>query len=93
VLSSKKKKPFCFEVATPSRTYYLQAESEKEMMSWIETVKLSIEGKVGFSEGTNNGGKKKIGVLDFDLLHVIGKGSFGKVGTIGNSDPLKLSHE
>jgi hypothetical protein len=43
---------------------------------WIKVIKDSI-GK-GNATGSN-GQSKKITVTDFDLLHVIGKGSFGKV--------------
>ena len=37
-----------FEVATPDRTYYIQADSEPEMMEWIKAFKhviRSIKGR------------------------------------------------
>jgi hypothetical protein len=77
-LCNKKKKKNCFEVATPNRTYFLVAETEEEMNKCMESVKQSINGGKGTS-GNGTGQTKRIGVQDFDLLNVIGKGSFGKV--------------
>jgi len=82
-ICTRKKKKFCFEVETPTRVYFLQAETEAEMNKWMEAVKQSIAGK-GFSSAAS--GKKKIGVQDFDLLNVIGKGSFGKVLQVRKKD-------
>ena len=31
---------FCFEVITPSRAYLFSAESEDDMISWIDTISL-----------------------------------------------------
>ncbi len=76
-ISTKKKKPFCFEIGTPHRTYYLCPENEKERDDWIDIIKASISGKLGKEDS-----QKKIGVDDFILMNVIGKGSFGKVNLI-----------
>jgi hypothetical protein len=78
VISTRKKKKNCFEVQTPNRTYYLVADSENEMNNWINIIKQSCSSK----DGQGGGQTKKIGVQDFELLHVIGKGSFGKVISI-----------
>jgi len=87
-ISGRKKKKNCFEVATPSRVYYLIAESEAEMNSWIEAIKQSIIGKA--AAGGQEGQPTRIGVADFDLLNVIGKGSFGKVLQVRKKDTGKI---
>lgn len=79
VSQRQKKNFFMFEIKTPNRTYFLCADTEKERTSWMDVIKLSIAGKAGFPTGNGSSNGKKIGVEDFDLLHVIGKGSFGKV--------------
>jgi len=83
-VSTRKGKKFVFEVATPQRTYYFQAASDKEMEGWVSTIKqsLSISGKAGVG--------KTVSVADFDLLSVIGKGSFGKVIQVRKKDNGKI---
>ena len=77
IISNRKKKKNCFEVQTPSRTYYLVADSEGERDKWIEIIRQSTSG--GRDSSSNSNQARRIGVQDFDLLNVIGKGSFGKV--------------
>jgi len=48
------------------------------MNKWIDSILQSISGGKGGS-ANGSGQTKRIGVQDFDLLNVIGKGSFGKV--------------
>lgn len=86
--STKRKKPFCFEVPTAARTYYLCAENEKERSDWIDVCKQSIQGKN--SSGGEVGMTKAIGLKDFDLLNVIGKGSFGKVLQVRKKDTGRI---
>jgi hypothetical protein len=38
-----KKKPNGFEIPTPSRTYYLTADTETERHSWMETLEYTRE--------------------------------------------------
>lgn len=89
VVSTRKKKKFCFEVQTPNRTYFLVPDNETEMKSWIEAIKQSLKGS-----SKNGGGspdeQKKIGIQDFDLLTVIGKGSFGKVLQVRKKDTGRI---
>jgi len=77
-----------FEIKTPNRIYFLCSDTERERDLWIEAIKQSISGKGLGSNG--NGSGKKIGVQDFDLLHVIGKGSFGKVLQVRKKDNGKI---
>jgi len=88
-----KGRKFCFEVITPQRTYHCVANTETEMNLWIEALKQVLkknqpEKKVKASEnpsvppaGKEAGGStvEKSQLSDYDLLKVIGKGSFGKV--------------
>jgi hypothetical protein len=57
-------KEFCFMVHHPERkVYYLQAENEAEMMSWVKAIR----------------NEKKVGLIDFEEISMIGKGNFGLV--------------
>jgi len=71
----RKKKPFGFEVPTPSRTFYLAAETETERSAWID----AIESTKTSLNKSKNATEEKVGVADFELLNRVGKGSFGKV--------------
>jgi len=96
--SNYKKKKHCFEVWTPDRTYYLCGVSDEDRDSWIETLqttkkqlearKAANGGANGDSAGSpsNNGEQEKVSIKDFDLLNVVGKGSFGKVMQVRKKD-------
>jgi len=87
-ICSKKKKKNCFEIETPNRTYYLFAESEAEMKSWMEIIKQSLPSSKPNGKGAEP--DRKIGIQDFDLLAVIGKGSFGKVLQVRKKDTGRI---
>jgi len=87
-ICNKKKKKNCFEVETPNRTYYLVAESESEMKSWMEIIKQTLP--TGKQNGNGEAAAKRIDVKDFDLLCVIGKGSFGKVLQVRKKDTGRI---
>jgi len=96
---TRKGKPHCFEIETPERIYYLCADNEKEMESWVQVLnatKKSLEARPADKQTpTPNGGKaglpaEKIGLNDFELLKVIGKGSFGKVMQVRKKDNGKI---
>jgi len=82
-----RKNMFMFEIKTPNRTYYLCSENEADRTSWLDSIKQSMGAKTG---GANGGPGKKISVEDFDLLHVIGHGSFGKVLQVRKKDNGKI---
>lgn len=74
-VNSTKKKANTFEIPTPSRTYYLTADTETERHTWMEILEHTRENI------TKKGSKseEKVSVADFELLNLVGKGSFGKV--------------
>jgi len=83
-----RKNMFMFEIKTPNRTYYLCSETDADRQSWMDATRSSMGGKSG--NGTTNGTSNNITVEDFDLLHVIGKGSFGKVLQVRKKDNGKI---
>jgi RAC serine/threonine-protein kinase len=64
-----------FEIPTPARTFYLCAESETDKHAWIEAIE---QAKDTLSKKRTKQ-EEKVGVADFELLNLVGKGSFGKV--------------
>jgi len=88
VSTRTRKNMFMFEIKTPNRTYYLCSETEGDRQSWMDSVRSSMGGKSGGA--ASNGTSKNICVEDFDLLHVIGKGSFGKVLQVRKKDNGKI---
>jgi len=98
-LSSRKNKKHCFEIWTPDRTYFMCASDDKERDSWIDAfkaAKASLENKKvqnaanGVANGANGSVEEKITIKDFDLLNVVGKGSFGKVMQVRKKDNGKI---
>jgi len=97
-----KKKKFCMEIHTPDRIYYMCAGSDADRDGWIEaltTAKKALEKKATPTSTTNGNGannaspvshEDKITIKDFDLLNVVGKGSFGKVMQVRKKDNGKI---
>eukprot|EP01129_Flabellula_baltica_P016980 TRINITY_DN9273_c0_g1_i1.p1 TRINITY_DN9273_c0_g1~~TRINITY_DN9273_c0_g1_i1.p1 ORF type:complete len:445 (-),score=101.65 TRINITY_DN9273_c0_g1_i1:33-1367(-) len=96
-----KKKKNCFQIGTPSRTYYCCAGSEEEMDNWIEVLNSMCADRpksititntttntapVVNRQSTDISGSNKVGMEDFDKISVIGKGSFGKVYLVRKKD-------
>lgn len=105
---ARPKKKFCFEIGnTTGRTYYMCAESQNEMNSWIKELN-SVKDRKGADtptssnsltqSGTSNGASsstpaaesKKVSAEDFEILAVIGRGSFGKVVQVKKKDTGKI---
>jgi len=97
----KKYSGLCFEVPTPERTYYLVTSSEKERDEWIEALRSSINERIQSGrrdtysdEDPASPGEeanvKPIGPDDFELLYLIGKGSFGKVFQVRKKDTGRI---
>jgi hypothetical protein len=58
------RKENCFMVHHPDRkVYYLQAEDEADMMRWVKAIR----------------NERKVGLIDFEEISMIGKGNFGLV--------------
>lgn len=58
--------PYGFGIFTPSRTLLLEADSEREMMEWIAAITRMEE-------------RCAVGKADFEWLHLLGQGHYGKV--------------
>ena len=87
--TTARKKPNCFEIPTPDRIYFLSASSEKEMQEWIECCKLAKE-CASKEDNQSDTPMKRVGIEDFELLKVVGKGSFGKVLLAKKIDNQKI---
>jgi hypothetical protein len=85
VSTDKKKKPNCFEIVTPTRIYAIFAENDDDRAQWVDALN-NIKEKASKSVPDD----AKLTVEDFDLLNVIGKGSFGKVMQVKKKDTQKI---
>ena len=68
-------KEHCIMVHHPDRKiYYLQAENEGDMMSWVKAIR----------------NERKVGLIDFEELSMIGKGNFGLVKLVRQKGTQRL---
>jgi len=79
----RKKHPNCFEIVTSGRVYAFSADTEEERAAWVVSLKKE-------KQAAGSGAKDKVGVEDFDLLNLVGKGSFGKVMQVRKKDTGKI---
>lgn len=66
-----KSKLYCFQVQTPSRTYYMGADCTEERQRWVEILNnclLELHPPPVL--------QTKVGAEDFELLKLVGKGTF-----------------
>jgi len=91
-------KKHCFQVIPlGQRTFYICAASDAEMTQWVSGLRLAASAK-GASSPTNTMTQSqgslgaslskddKVGLDDFELKKVVGKGSFGKVMLVRKKD-------
>eukprot|EP00019_Armaparvus_languidus_P003161 CAMPEP_0168592426 /NCGR_PEP_ID=MMETSP0420-20121227/7723_1 /TAXON_ID=498008 /ORGANISM="Pessonella sp." /LENGTH=430 /DNA_ID=CAMNT_0008628407 /DNA_START=26 /DNA_END=1318 /DNA_ORIENTATION=+ len=76
----KAKKKKAFDIIVGTKTHTLIAESDDEALAWIKTLKDAQ------NDAGNASDKQKMSVNDFDLLALVGKGSFGKVMQVRKKD-------
>lgn len=101
--NARKKKKFCFEIETPNRTYFMCAESQAAQEDWIREIiaeRDRIQGKRKKTEAESSAAPgtepldpaqaERVGIDSFELLTVIGKGSFGKVLQVRKKDTGKI---
>ena len=92
----KRKSAFTLQGPALQKAYTLFAASDDERRTWMEKISTSKEtGKAGLQvEGEsdeeadmkNASPDGKVSLDDFELLHVVGKGSFGKVMQVKKKD-------
>lgn len=85
-----KKKEFCFSLQTPERVWYMCCSSEEDRKNWVDALTKERNRVNAPPKAIPVGGTapapKPIGLEDFDLMKVIGKGSFGKVFQVRKKD-------
>lgn len=72
MLDRKNGQDHCFGIFHPKKkAFFLSAETEAEMLDWVRSIEREDQ---------------KVGLADFDLMSVVGKGSFGKVIQVRKKD-------
>lgn len=84
IIADKRKRPNCFEIMTSNRLYAFSCETENERKEWVDALRIAKD----YANGA--AGNEKVGVEDFDLLNLVGKGSFGKVMQVRKKDNGKI---
>eukprot|EP01126_Amoeba_proteus_P045079 TRINITY_DN5033_c0_g3_i7.p1 TRINITY_DN5033_c0_g3~~TRINITY_DN5033_c0_g3_i7.p1 ORF type:complete len:405 (+),score=94.55 TRINITY_DN5033_c0_g3_i7:74-1288(+) len=91
-----KNKRYCFLIETTNRIYHIQANSESDMLEWIKALSSVADPKGAQSLPSGSGNQApsddgdRVGLDDFELLRVIGKGSFGKVMLVRKRDTKQV---
>jgi serine/threonine protein kinase len=97
-----KKNKHAFQIVTPGRTYVMVGTSDADVEHWIKCIKEAQNPKgktvnpipqtpvnAADSDEDSDAGRTPT-VEDFDLLRVIGKGSFGKVLLVRHKESGKI---
>lgn len=82
-LADQRKKQFCFEIVTPARVYAFIADNEEDRREWVDML-------LKQKDQVTPKATERVGVEDFDLLNLVGKGSFGKVMQVRKKDTGKI---
>jgi len=101
IKKSNRKRKNCFEIVTPARVYFMCAESPGALEDWIRELTAErdrIQGKRKLTVDSNGaplpappaGQPERVTLEDFELLTVIGRGSFGKVIQVRKKDNQKI---
>jgi len=98
-----KDKKNCFQIKTEYRSFMMTTRTETEMLYWKQAILNAIDGSGGQNISApmidtinpefdlyEEKDKQTIGPENFDLLKVIGKGSFGKVFLVRKKDTHKV---
>eukprot|EP01097_Dermamoeba_algensis_P007658 TRINITY_DN48_c0_g1_i1.p1 TRINITY_DN48_c0_g1~~TRINITY_DN48_c0_g1_i1.p1 ORF type:complete len:428 (-),score=98.00 TRINITY_DN48_c0_g1_i1:279-1562(-) len=78
-IAERKDKKFCLSLTTPERTYFFCAETEAEMQGWLDAFKKALNKDSG-----------KVTKEDFEILKLIGEGSFGQVLQVRKKDDRNI---
>jgi len=73
-----------FEIIMPSRVYAFTADKAEERDNWTAALQREKEKASGVVKG------EKVSVEDFDLINLVGKGSFGKVMQVRKKSTGKI---
>eukprot|EP01101_Sappina_pedata_P001269 TRINITY_DN1136_c0_g1_i1.p1 TRINITY_DN1136_c0_g1~~TRINITY_DN1136_c0_g1_i1.p1 ORF type:complete len:450 (-),score=186.59 TRINITY_DN1136_c0_g1_i1:134-1483(-) len=98
VTSSRPSKRNCFHITTPKRDYFVCADTESERDSWIKELCMErdrCQGKLAVAPAAAASTpavakSNKVVLEDFEMLLLIGKGSFGKVVQVRKKDTCKI---
>jgi len=103
--SDYKDKKFCAKIETPHRDYYIVFPTDQEMKEWITCIDHITKPQKTPEPVTNSNivhdivvpvppdvdkKCKSLGIEDFELLKVIGRGNFGRVLLVRKIDSRKL---
>jgi len=75
----KRRSTDLIEIQTPNRTYFMFAETPEEQTEWKDAITRKVDIAWGRIKEESEGGPRQFGIDDFDLLKIIGKGSYGTV--------------
>jgi len=81
ISTTRKRRSEILEIQTPRRTYYMYADTPEEQNEWKDAINRKVDiawGRIK-EESSQTSPPRLYGLEDFDLLKIIGKGSYGTV--------------